>query len=484
MKKYLVLIFSLFLFCLRAEALDIVYPKVNPVKINANSTFFIGSANPKKCLKINDIEVPVSSQGAFAQVVPLSIGLNNFKLISGPDVIDFVIERPQLKSVYMVKPILIEYPIMTFYVKNDNVPLRITPVSSGINRMSHLPIDTRLSINGEKGNFYRVYLNPTLSAWVAKSDVEQRKAQNVCESQNNLVVINEFKMSEDKSFYKYEFDLTAQVPFAIKEEDGLTLQLFNINDVENNTYSLRVPTLKLIGYEAFYEKNKFILKVRKPITTNQEKPLNSIVIAVDAGHGGKEFGAIGCCGEKEKDINLTIAKNLQQELEQRGAKVVMTRKDDVTLALQDRVKIAKDNDAMFSISIHSNALPDGQDPIKNRGTSVYYYHNQAKSLAENILNSMTAELCIQNDKVRQGSLALVRPTSSVSVLVEVAYMINPDDYALLTDKCFQQKCAKAIADGVENYMKDNTNVVEKECPNNLGWSSRLFVKFCKAKVKI
>lgn len=483
MKKYLFLILSLLLFCLRAEALDIVYPKTNPVKINANSTFFIGSANPKECLKINDIEVPVSFQGAFAQIVPLSIGLNNFKIISGSDAIDFVIERPQLKPVYNVKPILIEYPIMTFYVKNDNTPLRITPVSSGINCMSHLPVDTRLLINGEKGSFYRVYLNPSLSAWVAKSDVEQRKAQNDCDLQNNPIVIKDFKMSEDKSFYKYEFDLTAQVPFAIKEEDGLTLQLFNINDVENNTYSLKVPNFKLIGYEAFYEKNKFILKVRKPLIVNQEKPLRDIVIAVDAGHGGKELGAIGCCGDKEKDINLAIAKNLQQELERRGAKVVMTRKDDVTLALQDRVKIAKDNDAMLSISIHSNALPDGQDPIKNRGTSVYYYHPQAKSLAENILNSMNTELCTQNDKVRQGSLALVRPTSSVSVLVEVAYMINPDDYALLTDKCFQQKSAKAIADGVENYIKDNTKVVEQECPNHQRWDSRLFVKFCKAKVK-
>ena len=70
---------------------------------------------------------------------------------------------------------------------------------------------------------------------------------------------------------------------------------------------------------------------------------------------------------------------------------------------------------------------------------------------------MTAQLGTQNDKVRQGSLALVRPTSSVSVLVEVAYIINPDDYALLLDKDFQKKCAKAIADGIENYLKGLAN---------------------------
>ena len=81
-----------------------------------------------------------------------------------------------------------------------------------------------------------------------------------------------------------------------------------------------------------------------------------------------------------------------------------------------------------------------------------YYYNQAKPLAESILSEMTTQLGTQNDKVRQGSLALVRPTASVSVLIEVAYMINPDDYTLLTDKDFQAKCAKSIADGVEKYL--------------------------------
>lgn len=451
MRKYLFLLLVFGGFCSRAEALDIVYPKINPVKINASSTFFIGSTAPCEILKINDIGVPVSSIGAFAQVVPLGIGKNNFKITSGSDVINFVIERPQPKITKPKAPALIEYPKMNFYVKNDNAPLRMTPVSSGINRMSHLPEGTRLLIDGEKGSFYRVYLNSKLSGWVAKSDVEQKNTGN----QNTCVNIKEFKMCEDKDFYTYEFDLPIKLPFIVKEENGLVLQLFNINDVEDNTYSINVPMSKLMGYDVFYTKNKLNLKIRKAPQINPEKPFKDIIIAVDAGHGGSELGAIGCCGDKEKDINLAIARKLQQELEARGAKVVMTREDDSDIPLQDRVKIAKEKEAVLSISIHANALPDGQDPIKNRGTSVYYYHNQAKSLAENILNSMTSELCTKNDKVRQGSLALVRPTSSVSVLVEVAYMINPDDYALLTDKCFQENCAKSIANGIEKYILDS-----------------------------
>lgn len=441
----------------------IVYPKKTPVVINSSSTFFIGSANPNQCLKINDFEVKVSPSGAFAQAVPLDFGVNNFKIVSDKDVIDFVIERPQPAATDQQKPqeVLIEYPaVINFSVSKDNAPLRMTPVDSGINRMSHLPKDVKLLINGEKGNFYRVYLNSTLTGWIAKSDVGQSKIgkkENSGKTFNNFK-LNDFKTKEEKDFWLYELSLYEKKPFVIKEEvdGGLTLQVFNIEgkdvNIQDNTYSFNVPVKKLIGYDIYYDKSKLVLKVRRYPQIDPKKPLKGLTIAVDAGHGGKEFGAIGCCGDKEKDINLAIAKGVNDELVSRGAKVVMTRTEDVDVSLQDRVKIAKEKEAVLSVSIHANALPDSADPVKNRGTSVYYYYNQAKPLADSILDSMTAQLCTQNDKVRQGSLALVRSTSSVSVLIEVAYIINPDDYALLTDKDFQAKCAKAIADGIEKYI--------------------------------
>lgn len=449
MRKFLLLFFILFCIELKGQALEIVYPKTNPAKINAGSTFFIGSTNPCDKLFINDIETPVSQIGAFAQMVPLEVGVNQIKIMSGSETLDFVIERAQPAAAPLIKNELIEYPIINnFYVVNDNAALRMTPVDGGINRMAHLPIDTRVLINGEKEGFYRVYLNSKLYGWIAKSDVTQKDSENLIDN----AAIKELKTSEDKEFYRYEFDLDTKIPFIIKEEDGLVLNLYNINKSEDNTYSINVPILRLAGYDAFYDKNKLVFKIRKYPKIDCEKPLKDIVIAVDAGHGGNETGAIGCLGDKEKDINLNIAKNLQQELEKRGAKVVMTRTDDITIPLKDRVQTAKDNDAMILLSIHSNAIPDGQDPIKNQGTSVYYYYNQAKPLATCILDSMTAELSTKNDRVRQKSLALVRSTSSVSVLIEVAYMINPEDCALLINPCFQEKCAKSIADGIENYL--------------------------------
>lgn len=482
MKKYLLFIIVFLMSCVRVFALDIVYPKKNPVIISANSTFFIGSTNPTDKLTINDIEVKVSEKGAFAQMVPLKDGKNEFVIVSNPSPltplqqgtngmnvppvstkINFVIEKPVSKTFTKIEPpALLEYPFMIFSTTKDNIPLRTNPVDSGINRMAHLPKGLPLTINGEKNGFYRVYLNSKTAGWIFKSDVEQ-----IGDVQDAYapVKINDFKIRVGRDFYMLEFNLDKKIPFAVTEEKGLTLKLFNVNaeeklfcilnqppKIEDNTLSLNIPQTKIYGYDAYFKENKFILKVRKIPKINPQKPLKNIEIAVDAGHGGTEYGAIGCCGDKEKDINLAIAKNVEHELKSRGADVVMTRKDDTTLSLADRVKIARDNNAMISVSVHANALPDGADPAKNRGTSVFYYHNQAKSLAECILCSMTTQLGTQNDRVRQASLALVRPTNAVSVLIEVAYIINPDDYAMLLDKDFQKKCAKAISDGIENYI--------------------------------
>ncbi len=164
----------------------------------------------------------------------------------------------------------------------------------------------QLLVNGEKSSFYRVYLNSNLSGWVAKSDVIQKESSDCVYSMANL---KEFRSKENEEFYIYEFEFDKQTPFLVKENGGLTLQLFNVATQPDNTFVINLSTKKLFGYDAFYERNKFIFWVRKSPTVDATKPLKNITIVVDAGHGGAEKGAIGCCGDEEKDINLTISKD-------------------------------------------------------------------------------------------------------------------------------------------------------------------------------
>lgn len=462
--KRLFLLISIFLITeLSCGALEIIYPKKTPAVINSASTFFIGSTNPNEVLKINGVEVKLGPNGAFAQVVPLVFGKNSFLITSESDnqnksEINFVIERPKPSPGSYKTSELVEYPPMSgFVVKKDLAPIRTTPVDGGINRISQLPQGMPLVVNGEKNGFYRVFLNSKTVGWIDKSSVAS--VEKIGEGIDAPIGLKSAKCRLTKDYYIYEFDFEKKVPFALLEETTstgepkLSFVFYNVKNFEDNTFSLNTTSKKLVGYDGYWRDDKFILKVRRPLDVDCSAPLKGVKIALDAGHGGTEAGAIGCCGEKEKDINLAITRLLRTEIEARGGHVVMTRDEDVDVSLSDRVKIAREREAVLLLSIHANALPDGADPNKCRGTSVYYYHNQAKSLADCILNSMTIKVGTQNDKVRQGSLALVRPTASVSVLIEVAYIINPDDYAMLTDKDFQAKCAKAIADGIEDYLK-------------------------------
>ena len=451
--KKLLLLAGLILLGSQAFAFEVVYPKKNDVIINAKSTFFIGSSAAP--LKINGQNVPLHPTGAFAYVVPLNSGDNTFILQSGEQREIFVITKQALKTANVTPSVFSPYSSKKILsVTTEDAPLRSTPVDAGINRIAHLQRDIKLQADGEKDGFYRVILGKDKSGWISKTNVKLTGSDNL-----DLAQMSGYEYIDGEDYFTFVFHLTRRVPFEMIEGDPFIMKFYNIKDMENNIYTFDFPIKdalsgrKLIGYSGEYQENDFILKIRKPIITNSFRPLHNIRIAIDAGHGGDEAGGIGCLGDKEKDINLSIAKYIQTELKKRGAHVIMTRSGDNYVSLKDRVEIANYGDAVVFISIHGNALPDGADPNKNRGTSIYYYYPQSKPLADIIMDTVTSEIGVPDDKVRQGSLAVVRNTNALSILIEVSYLINPEDNANLINPEFQKQYAKAIADSLERYFE-------------------------------
>ena len=448
--KKLILLLGIILLGQSVFALDVVYPKKQIITINSPTTFFIGSAAAD--LTVNGVPVKVSQTGGFAHFVNLKEGENIFEIKSTGEVLVYKITRPAKSSKPYTTPKFIEYSAKkTYIVKDDNSPLRSTPVDGGANRIAHLQEGVILNVDGEKGTFFRVSLGENKKAWIGKSYVE------VSDEVEPATILAP-ECVKDKNYYVYKFHLDRKVPFEMIEGQTFYLKFYNIKDCPQNNYVFEFPyskyskTDKIVGYSGKYEGNDFVLKVRKYPEINPKHPLKGITIAVDAGHGGSEIGAIGCLRNYEKDLTLKIAKQLEHELKHRGANVVMTRKEDVDVPLYKRVEIANENEAMFFISIHGNALPDSMNPNEHRGTSIYYYYDQAKLLAANVLNSIIEQVGTQNDKIRQESFAVVRNTEAVSILIETAYMINPEDNEILIDPFFKKRCAKAIADGIENYL--------------------------------
>ena len=450
--KKIILLTGLLLFGCQVFAFNIVYPSKNDVIINAKSTFFVGSSD--KPLKINGQDVPLHPTGAFAYVVNLNTGANTFVIQSGDERQVFVITRPQIKQNVSKTSVFTPYnEKKSFSVTTEDAPLRSTPVDGGINRIAHLQRNVELISDGEQSGFYRIVLGKNNFGWISKSNVKAFDNFSVTPAE-----LFGYEYIDSKDFYTFIFHLDKKVPFEMVEGKNFLMKFYNVKNQPDETYVMKVPVndvlsgRKLLGYSGEYQNNDFILKIRKPIITHSWRPLHNIRIAIDAGHGGYENGATGCLGDKEKDINLSIAKYLEAELKKRGAKVIMTRNADNYVGLKDRVEIANYGNAVVFISIHGNALPDGLDPNKNRGTSIYYYYNQTKPLADLIMDTVVSEIGVPNDKVRQGSLAVVRNTNALSLLIEVSYLINPEDNANLINPDFQKQYAKAIADSLEKYF--------------------------------
>ncbi|MGE5592907.1 MAG: N-acetylmuramoyl-L-alanine amidase [Betaproteobacteria bacterium] len=181
-------------------------------------------------------------------------------------------------------------------------------------------------------------------------------------------------------------------------------------------------------------------------------PLYQKTIAVDPGHGGTDPGAIGSTGLQEKAVTLDIAKRLAAMLEEAGAKAVLTRADDVSVFLPERVKIAADARADAFVSVHANAGRTDEPA----GTETLFCSNVPMSsrLAQHVQASLVKEIGRLDRGTRERpDLYVIREAKMPSCLVEVLFMSNLTEELLLIDPAFREKAARGIANGVWNYFE-------------------------------
>lgn len=445
MRELLVLFLMIILGTNSAFAYDLVLPKEKKSIVSTKYAFFIGKAKPAEVISINDEKITIASNGAFAHSVKLKNGENRILIKSNYNTQIYKIYK--LENTKPQEPTLDEFEPKIFKVKKDNTPLRSTPIDHGMNRLSHLFEDTNLIINGSKGDFYRVYLSKNKTAWIAKSAVEEYS--KTLETPK-FITMNS-KTYSNASSHTIEF--TDKLPYTIEEtKEEVLFKIYNPFLSEDSVYTVTSRKPRKYTCTTKLHKGTYLFKLNDlPISQNEN--LEGFTITVDAGHGGSEKGALGCLGDKEKDINLKIAQELKNILCLMGANVVMTRECDANVSLDDRVKLAKETCSEILISIHLNSIPDIQMNVhKNKGTSVYYYNKHSQELAQILENNLTKTLNTRNDGVREASFAVIRPSDYIGVLIETAYMTNPYDTLIYTAEDFAEKTAKSIAESILEFV--------------------------------
>ncbi len=324
---------------------------------------------------------------------------------------------------------------------------------------------------GAEGDWYRLQLSETQYAWAAKSSVE-RRPPGILPPKSYVRVIRTYAQ-EDHA--RVEFALSGQHVFQVFEESAtrIRVRLFGVtsdtdwirydardsliehitwNQPEPGCYEAVVTTSRPIwGYDTYYEGTRFYLQINR---APENLPfVEGKRIVIDPGHSA-DPGSVGPTGLTEAEANLGIALVLEELLEHRGAEVIMTRIDASHVALYDRPAIAKLADADLFVSIHNNALPDGVNPFANHGTSTYYYHPHSLALGRAIHRRMVDATGLPDHGFYHGNLAVNRPTQYPAVLVECAFMILPEQEAMLKTKSFRIEVARAIAAGIDDFLKE------------------------------
>ena len=287
-------------------------------------------------------------------------------------------------------------------------------------------------------------------------------------------------------------------------------EIFSLDPIEN--YKNRL-VFDLYSFPRFDPINALIdnqIKKEKPTKLDQDSDAKSpktnkviknstIVIMLDAGHGGEDPGAIGKKGTKEKNITLKIAKKLATMINrEKNLKALLTRSNDYFIPLGTRVNKARQEKADLFISIHADAFKNR----KVKGSSVFVLSNKgasskaaqilankensadliggininqdnpllAKTLldlsqtatlnhsnkfANHILNEISKVNKLHTGYVERASFAVLKAPDIPSILIETAFISNPEEEKKLLNNKYQNQIARAIFKGIKSYLKQN-----------------------------
>lgn len=240
----------------------------------------------------------------------------------------------------------------------------------------------------------------------------------------------------------------------------------------------------------------FSLSIQPCLAASHAKERHRISrIVIDPGHGGKDPGAIGPNGEKEKDITLAVGKLLADQLEEKGFTIYMTRRSDVFIPLEERTAFANKKKVDLFISIHVNA----NENVSSRGVETYFLNlttdansmkvaerenvmikqsmselqfilrdlmlnariNESSRFASSIQHSVISSLNRsgyggKNNGVKQAPFFVLMGARMPSALIEMGFITNPAECRLLQKRSHQESIVKGIVKGINTFISNTS----------------------------
>ena len=347
--------------------------------------------------------------------------------------------------------------------------------------LTELPVGTLLRVTGMRGNNYHVRLSPDLDGWVSSRDVEWAPPGTPMPHLSFTSLSVYGNDSEDLVGIPYP----APVPFAVTpgvspagraalevdfygahnaatwishRPSAKVVREVTIQQVASDHLRLCVElqTKQLWGYQWTVTNHSVRLTIRRPpqLAPAPASPLKGLTIALEAGHGGNNSGARGVSGTQEKDINRLAVAELARQFEAAGARTVLVRPDDEYPSLSERVRRAVAANADLFISVHANSAGHQRGYLSVSGTSTYYKYPFCRDFAEAI-HARLLEITKLGDFGNVGNFnyyPLRTDTWMPTMLVEQAFMSNPEDEAKMLDPGFRRNMMRAVVLGTEDWL--------------------------------
>lgn len=264
-------------------------------------------------------------------------------------------------------------------------------------------------------------------------------------------IISNTEMSDSKIYLMPKTGLRYTLPITATDEikvyagaDSRTIKL----EIKNPTKSIKSDTISdipVINKNKNYKTdNETKIFVPKSSRKNNDK-----VVVLDPGHGGIDYGAIRS-GINEKDINTSVSLKTAAILRSNGYKVYMTRDEDKTVSLEDRVVFAEEIKPDIFVSIHVNS----SQGTSATGIETHYYHDYSIPLGKLVQNSMKKYINSPDRGLLKSKFYVINHTTMPAILVEIGFISNEGERAELVSESRQQATAKAIAEGIMNYYKE------------------------------
>jgi N-acetylmuramoyl-L-alanine amidase len=284
--------------------------------------------------------------------------------------------------------------------------------------------------------------------------------------------------------------------------EEITRVVFDLyQEVKYNIFSLTDPDRVVIDMFRSEKKSEPLLETLPP--KPEEKPISEPrvtgkrVVIIDPGHGGSDPGAIGPTGLKESEVTLKVALHLEELLKKAGIPTYLTRYKDDFISLEDRTNFANQKNGFVFVSIHANSTLNNRPTAIGTETFVLssqYIGASAKDVADRenraikahpevdadlasiigdleesanikysfdfadiVQKELVKYLKLENRGVKQAPFVVLKGVNMAAVIVEIAFISNPQEEKLLKNNEFSQKTAQALFDAIIYYIKNIPN---------------------------